>query len=194
MQPAIHGVPFREQRPALPALPLPEPPLMRGALCLRPFRTEDAAALAAASRDTDLAHYTSLPANWHEADAAAWIERAELARQHGHSLCLAISDQTSDLLLGGVSLIALDRAECSAEIGYWLTAQARGRGAAATATSLLGDWTLATLGVDRLQLHIDPANGGSVALAKRCGYRLVGSLPPGWFKGEWIADGLWERH
>jgi RimJ/RimL family protein N-acetyltransferase len=191
--PPIHGVPSCEWRAAEPSLPLPEPQLANAQLVVRPFRANDALALAGASRDPDVAHFTSLPADWPEEEAAAWIERAEQARRDGHSLCLAISDRASGGLLGGVSLISIDLAAKSCELGYWLTAQARGRGAAAEATTLLGDWALRTLELERLELHIDPANVRSVDLAKRCGYRFVRLLPVSLSKGELLADGLWER-
>ena len=49
-------------------------------------------------------------------------------------------DATDDRLLGSFSLMEVDRERGSGEIGYWVAADARGRGIATRATRLLADW------------------------------------------------------
>jgi L-amino acid N-acyltransferase YncA len=53
----------------------------------------------------------------------------------------------------------------------------RRRGLASSALTLLSGYAHGTLGLRRLLLRIDPANTGSTAVARRCGYRLTGEPP-----------------
>jgi RimJ/RimL family protein N-acetyltransferase len=57
-----------------------------------------------------------------------------------------------------------------AEIGYWVVASARGRGVAAEAVALVGDWAFANLHLHRLGLYIEPWNLASIRTAERAGY------------------------
>jgi len=64
-----------------------------------------------------------------------------------------------------------------AELGYLVGAPFRRRGLAAGALSLLSGYAHNTLNLRRLLLRIDPANTASIAVARRCGYRLTGEPP-----------------
>lgn len=56
------------------------------------------------------------------------------------------------------------------EIGYWLRASAEGHGYMTEAVRLLTDWTLTTLGANRLEIRCDERNTRSAAVARRLGY------------------------
>jgi RimJ/RimL family protein N-acetyltransferase len=68
-----------------------------------------------------------------------------------------------------------------ADVGYWFTAPARGRGYAAEAVRVLTAWGLGR-GIDRVELHSDVRNLASVATALAAGLRfeavLRDRLPP----------------
>ena len=58
------------------------------------------------------------------------------------------------------------------EIGYWLRADATGRGIVTAAARALTDAAPALPGVDRVEIHCDEANVRSAAVPRRLGYRL----------------------
>jgi RimJ/RimL family protein N-acetyltransferase len=58
------------------------------------------------------------------------------------------------------------------EIGYWLRADATGRGLVTAAAGALTTTALTADGVARVEIHCDEANVRSAAVARRLGYRL----------------------
>ncbi len=57
------------------------------------------------------------------------------------------------------------------EIGYWVRADCVGQGLATEATRALTTEGLALPGIDRIQIHCDPANRASAAIPRKLGYR-----------------------
>jgi [ribosomal protein S5]-alanine N-acetyltransferase len=62
-----------------------------------------------------------------------------------------------------------------AEVGYWVRADARGRGIGSRALVLVSDWAFVH-GYRRLQLHADVDNVASQRVAEKAGYRREGVL------------------
>ncbi|MFJ8429764.1 GNAT family N-acetyltransferase [Kitasatospora sp. NPDC094019] len=58
------------------------------------------------------------------------------------------------------------------EIGYWVGTDHVGRGIATTAVRALTGAAFALPGVHRVEIHCDPANTASAAVARRLGFRL----------------------
>ncbi|MDY0813609.1 GNAT family N-acetyltransferase [Kitasatospora purpeofusca] len=58
------------------------------------------------------------------------------------------------------------------EIGYWIATDHLGRGIATTAARALTEAAFALPGVHRVEIHCDPANTASAAVARRLGFRL----------------------
>jgi len=63
------------------------------------------------------------------------------------------------------------------EIGYWLAADATGRGLMTRVTAALVDVARRIDGVQRVEIKCDEANGRSAAIPRRLGFRLVGVEP-----------------
>lgn len=80
-----------------------------------------------------------------------------------------------DRLLAALGLMPDDPG--SAELAYWTSPEARGRGIAASALGALTGWAHRHAGLRRLWLEIDPGNAASLAVARRAGYRFDRSLP-----------------
>jgi RimJ/RimL family protein N-acetyltransferase len=59
------------------------------------------------------------------------------------------------------------------ELGYWLTADAEGRGIMTAVASALTDVALQLAGIVRVEIHCDAANLRSQAVPRRLGYRLA---------------------
>ncbi|MEM5773588.1 MAG: GNAT family N-acetyltransferase [Anaerolineaceae bacterium] len=70
------------------------------------------------------------------------------------SLCFAIVSLSEENLLGNIALaISADHPD-SAELMYWLAANARGRGIATQAVNLLSDWAFNSFGLARIFLGL----------------------------------------
>jgi RimJ/RimL family protein N-acetyltransferase len=61
-------------------------------------------------------------------------------------------------------------------IGYWVVADARGRGICTAALRTLSRWAIEDLALGRLELVTDPANVGSQRVAEKAGFRREGVL------------------
>jgi [ribosomal protein S5]-alanine N-acetyltransferase len=81
-----------------------------------------------------------------------------------------------DRLLGALGISNFDWADLKGEIGYWMVAEARGRGIGARATRMLAVWALTRLGLERLELLANPQNEASQRLAERAGFTREGTL------------------
>jgi RimJ/RimL family protein N-acetyltransferase len=120
--------------------PLPfELRLASEAVVLRDWRDADAAALAPVCGEWDVCAFTSVPWDWSEAAALAWIERQRRERAAGTVLALAIQAPGDDRALGNVNLAR--REERTSPPGGSPNASApapRGSGSAATTPTASG--------------------------------------------------------
>jgi ribosomal-protein-serine acetyltransferase len=78
------------------------------------------------------------------------------------------------------------------EIGYWLHPAFTGRGIATTAVGALTGVALALDGIERVEIHHEPANAASGAVPRRLGFESMGAQPDGdlaWCmtREEWAA-------
>jgi RimJ/RimL family protein N-acetyltransferase len=60
------------------------------------------------------------------------------------------------------------------EIGYWAATEARGHGYLTEATEALARWTLAEVGLHRVELRIATGNAASRRVAQKAGFRAEG--------------------
>ena len=99
------------------------------AIVLRPLEEADAPALAAAiGDDPDLDRWTRMPFPYTEDDARAFIAGTE-------ETAFAVLARSDGELLGGIGARA--HGPAIVEIGYWVKADARGRGVATRALALI---------------------------------------------------------
>lgn len=64
----------------------------------------------------------------------------------------------------------------AAEISYWTFPVYRGRGYAARAIGLLCGWAFTSLGVQKIEAHVEPDNAASRAAAARAGFEETGRV------------------
>lgn len=154
-----------------PRLALPD------GLVLRGWTPSDAPALVLAQHDPLVRRYAGFlvpdraaalrtidayTASWPDGDGPAW----------------ALSDG-GGTLLGALRFRLTDAHLGRGSVGYWLAADARGRGVG-TAALLAGTGVVfADLGWNRVDLSHAVENERSCALARRCGYRPEGTLRDG---------------
>jgi RimJ/RimL family protein N-acetyltransferase len=160
--------------PVVPAGSLnraPQPELPAGDLLLRPWTAADADAVLTAYADLDIQR-------WHARTVESRQEAVDLIGQYqqGWQQETAASWAITDpAVLGRVAFRIIDLDEGTAEIAYWVTAAARGRGVAVRAVIALTQWAQ-DLGLHRLDLQHAVANTASCRVADKAGYAYEGTL------------------
>ncbi|MFB7663599.1 GNAT family N-acetyltransferase [Kitasatospora sp. NPDC056138] len=161
------------------------------ALHLRPWRVEDAAVLAAAFRDPVLRRWlrTSIDG---EAEARRWIDSQTEAWDSGTRLSFAVLERETDSLergtaegdgghpVGHVVIKEIAPGKPSAEVGYWTSAEARGRGIAPRALEAVSLWALdpqRATPLERLELIHGADNHASCRVAEKSAFRHHSVLP-----------------
>jgi RimJ/RimL family protein N-acetyltransferase len=160
----------------MPEIPLPDPPLDNGTVALRPWRQSDLRALVEACQDPEIPRWTAVPTPYGEHDAREYLARAEIDRRSGRELGLAVVDTGDGALLGSCGLARFDWQDRKVEVGYWVAAPARRRSVGSRATALLSRWALEGLGMQRVELLVNPSNEPSQRLAERAGFTREGLL------------------
>jgi RimJ/RimL family protein N-acetyltransferase len=157
----------------------PDPPLSDGVITLRAMTSADVDALVAACQDPEIARWTRVPVPYRRADALSWIAGSELELDAGVTIGWLAVD-AEDRLLASISVMQIDRAAGTGEIGYWVAREARGRGVATRAVRLVRDWAPAGLGLATLEIEVHEHNLASQAVARAAGFTEDGErdVPP----------------
>lgn len=146
---------------------------------LRPWRPSDASFMTEASRDPAIERYNG-PSPDSLADAISVIERIERSWRSFElqgdrtGLAFAIVDAASGEPVGMCGIDDWSDTDV-AQFGYWLAADARGRGFATRAVRVMTGW-LFELGAARVFLTIQSENAASAAVARRAGFTYEGTL------------------
>jgi RimJ/RimL family protein N-acetyltransferase len=111
------------------------------------------------------------------------LDLARMMTLHGGTLLIA--DAQTDEPLGGIRMFLHGDA---VEFGYWLGADARGRGLASRALALVSGEIVARLEPSRLELRTTIGNEPSERVAERAGYTRIGPEPPIEYPGGRIAE------
>jgi RimJ/RimL family protein N-acetyltransferase len=156
-------------------------------VALRPWSRADARFMATASADPAIRRYNgehdrrgqpTPPLSTTQAESVidqftrSW--RAFAATGLPPGVAFAITDATSGELVGCCGVDDWTK-EDVAQLGYWITAEARRRGYASRATILLTRW-LFELGAARVLMTVIAGNDGSVAVARRAGFVHEGTM------------------
>ena len=143
---------------------------------LREWEPSDLARLVVMLDEPEIARWTPMPSPFDTEAGTAYLKRAHQGRVGGTRIQLAITTG-GGRPVGEITLFGVDTGRHEAELGYLVALEHRGQGFASAALSLLTAYAVSNLDLSRLLLRIDPRNSGSVAVARRCGYRLTGEPP-----------------
>jgi [ribosomal protein S5]-alanine N-acetyltransferase len=170
-------------------------PLVRGeGLYLRPAVPADYPSwsrLRAASR----AFLEPWEPTWPEDDLTQAAFRRRLRRQdedisRDEAYAFLIFDQTSDQLLGGVTLGAVRRGVSqTGTLGYWMGAPHAGKGRMTRAVAAVVDFAFARLRLHRVEAACIPDNAPSIAVLERNGFEREGFA-----RGYLRINGVWRDH
>jgi RimJ/RimL family protein N-acetyltransferase len=140
---------------------------------LRPWRIEDVPAVTAACQDPEIARWLQLvPQPYTEADARFYIQDCMDAPEERKPF--AITDTETGNVIGSIDM-RINRM-ATGHIGYWLAAEARGRGLTTAALRALSRWAIEDLGLGRVELVTDPDNIASQRVAEKAGFQREGVL------------------
>ena len=149
--------------------------LRTNALILRPWKLDDAPAIAEACSDPEIARWLPMiPSPYGEEDAVSFIGQAHENWKRGEAYNFAILDAAGRRLAGSIAMRVLRFN--TGHFGYWVTREARGHGGATEALKTLSRWAVDTLDIKRLELLTDPENVASQRVAKRAGFQREGLL------------------
>jgi RimJ/RimL family protein N-acetyltransferase len=137
---------------------------------LRPWRDGDEAAIVeCVDGEPEITRWLDrVPQPYTLEDARGYI--AGLGEQS-----FAITDARTGRILGSIGTTWNESGDVG-EIGYWLRADARGRGVTTRALTLISAWALGRDGVARLQLRADVENTSSRRVAEKAGFKPEGIL------------------
>jgi [ribosomal protein S5]-alanine N-acetyltransferase len=158
-------------------LAFPDPPLAAGGIALRRLEPGDVPWITTACSDRELSRYVrAIPYPYTQADARAFIDRAARDWSEGSAATFVIARVPDGTGLGTIGLHLAAGDPGLAQVGYWLTREARGRGAATIAVRLVSRWAFTVVGIDRLSLQTAPENVASQRVAQRAGFTREGLL------------------
>jgi ribosomal-protein-alanine N-acetyltransferase len=180
---------FGLSRPASPE------PLARGeGLYLRPATPADFA-LWARLRAASRAYLEPWEPTWPDDDLTRAAFRRRLRRQdddiaRDEAYAFLIFDQTSDDLLGGITLGGVRRGVSQAgTLGYWMGAAHAGQGRMTRAVATIVDFAFSRLRLHRIEAACIPENAPSIALLERNGFRREG-----YARAFLKINGAWRDH
>ncbi|HEY1566778.1 MAG TPA: GNAT family protein [Solirubrobacteraceae bacterium] len=104
------------------------------------------------------------------------VDGGQADRATGTGLWLTIVVAGHDDCIGQVEVHEVDWDHSRAELGVWTAPAHRGRGVAADALRLVGQWLLSECGMARVQLMTEPDNVAMVAAARGAGFVEEGVL------------------
>lgn len=100
--------------------------------------------------------------------SALWLLRDDLR--------FGLYRKTDGLYVGGCGLHRIDWNVMRFEIGYWVRASLEGQGYIREAVAGVTAFAFDVLGAERVELRCDSLNERSIAVARRAGYVLEGTL------------------
>jgi RimJ/RimL family protein N-acetyltransferase len=156
--------------------PFPSPVIRAARLDLREYGPGDAdlvrAVLAAGAAEALPPGAPSEPG-----DVVKWLAGAvHRAQWEGTGVHLMMLDRASGTIVGSIGLFHADWEVRSAEIGYGVRADERGKGYASEALGAVARWALTEGGIQRAWLTANTDNLASVRVAEKAGFRREGTL------------------
>jgi RimJ/RimL family protein N-acetyltransferase len=153
--------------------------VLEGEVTLLPWNDNDLEAIVRRINDAEVANYLDfVPQPYTPADAREWFTVSADGWRAGTAATFAIRVRGIEGAVGGIGVRFLsDLDEGCAEVGYWVGAEARGRGIATTATRAVARWAFEVVPtLARLQLRADVQNVASNRVAEKAGFTREGVL------------------
>ena len=154
---------------------------------IRRFTLDDGPEFTARARESRSLHRPWL---FPPADLAAYAAYAGRLIEDPTKAGFLVCEREGGGIAGFINInnIVMGGFLCGA-LGYGAFAHAAGRGLMTEGLGLVVRRAFGELGLHRLEINAQPGNAGSIALARKCGFRLEGFSP------DFIRiDGAWRDH
>lgn len=149
--------------------------LTTGRLLLRTVGPQDTDAVYKAAQDPDIQRWAALPSPYLREHAENFTEQlVPESWANGSMLTWGLFLPEGEELVGMLGLTM--RSLSLAEIGFWGTKEHRGNGYITEAVLAASRWAFVDLSIDRVEWRAEVGNGPSLAVAKRAGFTLEGTL------------------
>ena len=147
----------------------------------------------ALTSDPAVLRFTRVPEPVPDDFAGTWLERYETGQRDGTCAGFAALDEAGRFVGLGFAP-AIDSIRGEIELGYVVTAEARGRGVAGEILRQLTTWAFGEAGAQRVILIVDVENVASSRVAARAGYVREGVMRSIFVKPGMRRDAeLWSR-
>ena len=156
--------------------PFPSPVIRSARLDLREYGTGDVGLVRRLIADGEA---EALPpgAPSDPGEVAGWLaDGVHRPRREGTGVHLMMLDRAAGKLVGSIGLFHADWEVRSAEIGYGVRGDERGKGYASEALGAVAGWALTDGGVQRAWLTANTDNVASIRVAEKAGFRREGTL------------------
>jgi RimJ/RimL family protein N-acetyltransferase len=151
-----------------------QPTLTGPRVRLRPWHPDDVPAVFAAAQDPEIQRWTQVPVPYLREHAEGFVTGIAASTWADGGALFAVEPRDGGPLIASIGLFPPQ--DGYGEAGYWTVAAQRGQGYTAEALRVLTAWAFEQVGLHRVELHIDPGNAGSLAVARSAGFRIEGTV------------------
>jgi ribosomal-protein-serine acetyltransferase len=102
-------------------------------------------------------------------DTRTFLSERDDAFEKNGEYALAITQRSTDRLLGGIGINQIEKAALRGNLGYWVRTSATSRGVATDATLLLATWAFDALELERIEIVAATGNHASQRVAQKAG-------------------------
>ncbi|MDH3307259.1 MAG: GNAT family N-acetyltransferase [Acidimicrobiia bacterium] len=164
-------------------------PIRTERLLLRSVLTDDAVSVAARRSDAETARYQGWEVPYPLERARAMVDAVVSMSGPAKDewFMIAIADPETERMIGDLAVF-LKSGGHTAEMGYTLDPDARGRGYATEAVAGLIDYLFETLDVTRIEASLHPDNTASARLLERTGFVHEGMTRSDYWVGDQVSD------
>ncbi|MDH6110775.1 RimJ/RimL family protein N-acetyltransferase [Kitasatospora sp. MAP12-15] len=161
-------------------------------LLLRAPEPADVDAIDRACQDEAIQRWTVVPSPYRREDAEFFVHQlAPDGLRTGGNLIWCVLEKETGTLVGTQALTA--RGPGAAEVGFWATEESRGRGYTVEALLAVARWAFTERELRRLEWVAFVGNEPSLALARRAGFTIEGTLRSyaaqrGEYQDAWIGS------
>lgn len=145
-------------------------------LVLRQMCRADAASLFAIWSDPEVARYMNISSFTDERQAVDMIELLGKLAEENQAIRYSMIEAKSGRIIGSCGYNMLDYDNARTEIGYDLGREYWGQGYAPEAINALTNYAFHTLGFNRIEAKVEPANLNSIKVLQKLHFTLEGTL------------------
>lgn len=156
--------------------------IQSGAVTLRPLQERDIESVFRACQDPLIPQFTRVISPYTPEDAADFVRSSPFLFTERRAIQFAIEcnsegdDNSTRQFAGAISLHTIKISEHSAELGYWMDPNFRGRNICTIAAQLVTDFGINSVGFNRIEALVDYDNIASQRVLEKAAFVKEGLL------------------